>query len=83
MFMARTNEFREADFNQPGYSGNPRDYPEMPEYHAMGEGRIHYHCVASGKYRYVLPSEYRYFHHNRLNEDGTYKTNYSDYGIIV
>ncbi len=83
MFMARTDEFRQADFNQPGYSGNPRDYSEMPEYHAMLEGRIHYHCVASGKYRYVLPSEYRYFHHNRLNEDGTYKTNYSDYGITV
>ncbi len=83
MFMARTDGFRQADFNQPGYSGNPRDYPEMPEYHAMLEGRIHYHCVASGKYRYVLPPEYRYFHHNRLNEDGTYKTNYSDYGIIV
>ncbi len=81
MFLARTDEFRQADFNQPGYSGNPRDYPEMPEYHAMGEGRIHYHCVASGKYRYVLPPEYRYFHHNRLNEDGTYKTNYSDYGL--
>ena len=81
MFMARTDEFRQADFNQPGYSGNPRDYPEMPEYHAMLEGRIHYHCVASGKYRYVLPPEYRYFHHNRLNEDGTYKTNYSDYGL--
>jgi len=81
MFMARTSEFREADFNQPGYSGNPRDYPEMPEYHAMLEGRIHYYCKATGKYRYVLPPEYRYFHHNRLNEDGTYKMNYSEYGI--
>jgi len=83
MFMARTNEFREADFNQSGYSGNPRDYPEMPEYHAMLEGRIHYYCKAMDKYRYVLSPEYRYFHHNRLNEDGTYKMNYSDYGIMV
>jgi len=81
MFMARTEEFRNADFNQPGYSGNPRDYPEMPEYHAMLEGRIHYYCKATNKYRYVLPPEYRYFHHNRLNEDGTYKMNYSDYGL--
>jgi len=47
MFMARTNEFRMADFNQPGYSGNPRDYPEMPEYAAMLEGRIHFHCKAT------------------------------------
>ena len=81
MFMARVDEFRGMDFNQPGYSGNPRDYPEMPEYHAMAEGRIHHYCVATGKYRYVLPPEYRYFHHNRLNEDGAYKTNYGDYGL--
>lgn len=81
MFMARTEEFRNADFNQPGYSGNPGDYPEMPEYHAMMEGRIHHYCKATGKYRYVLYPEYRYFHHNRFNEDGTYKMNYSDYGI--
>lgn len=69
MFMARTEEFRNADFNQPGYSGNPRDYPEMPEYHAMAEGRIHYHCKATGKYRYVLPPEYRYWHFNRINSE--------------
>lgn len=69
MFMARTEEFRQADFNQPGYSGNPRDYPEMPEYHAMGEGRMHYYCKATGKYRYVLPPEYRYWHFNRINPE--------------
>lgn len=81
MFMVRTEDFRQADFNQPSYSGNPRDYPEMPEYHAMLEGRMHYYCKATERYRYVLPPEYRYFHHNRLNEDGTYKTNYTDYGL--
>lgn len=83
MFMARVVDFRQADFNQPGYSGNPRDYPEMPEYHAMLEGRIHYYCQAAGRYRYVLGPEYRYWHHNRTNEDGTYKTNYTDYGIVL
>lgn len=83
MFLARASDFRNADFNQPGYSGNPRDYPEMPEYHAMLEGRIHYYCKATERYRYVLGPEYRYFHHNRFNEDGSYKTNYGDYGIVV
>ena len=81
MFMARTDEFRQADFNQLGWDGDVTKLSEMPEYAGMMEGRIHFHCVASGKYRYVLPPEYRYFHHNRLNEDGTYKTNYSDYGL--
>lgn len=79
MFMAKTDEFRQADFNQPGYSGNPRDYPEMPEYHAMLEGRIHYHCVANDKYRYVLPPEYRYWHFNRTTQDGMLETDMSKY----
>lgn len=69
MFMARTDEFRNANLNQPGYSGNPRDYPEMPEYHAMLEGRIHHYCKATGKFRYVLPPEYRYWHFNRINAE--------------
>lgn len=81
MFLTRTSDFKSANFNQPGYSGNPRDYSEMPEYHAMLEGRIHYYCKATNRYRYVLPPEYRYWHHNRFNEDGSYKTNYSDYGL--
>jgi len=83
MFLVKTEDFRQADFNQPGYSGNPRDYPEMPEYHAMLEGRMSYYCKSVGRYRYVLPAEYRYFHHNQFNEDGSYKTNYADYGINV
>ncbi len=81
MFMARTNEFRQADFNQPGWDGDVKKLSELPEYAAMLEGRIHFYCKANNKYRYVLPPEYRYFHHNRLNEDGTYRTNYSDYGL--
>lgn len=81
MLMARRADFLAADFSQPGYSGNPRDYPELPEYHAMLEGRMHYYCKATGRFRYVLGPEYRYFHHNRTNEDGSYKTNYADYGL--
>lgn len=79
MFLARTEDFRNADFNQPGYSGNPRDYPEMPEYHAMLEGRIHYYCRATGGCRYVLPPEYRYWHHNRTTQDGQLETDMSKY----
>mgnify|MGYP001578877350 CR=1 FL=1 len=82
MFMARTDEFRQADFNQPGWDGNPHVIGgPFPEYWALLEGRIGLYCKHTNKYRYVLPPEYRYFHHNRLNEDGTYKTNYSDYGL--
>lgn len=80
MFMVRTEEFRNMDFNQPGYSGNPRDYPEIPEYHGMLEGRIHHYCKANNKYRYVLPSEYRYWHHNRINsETNHFETDLSKY----
>lgn len=79
MFMARTIDFRNIDWNQPGYSGNPRDYPELPEYHAMGEGRMHHYCVATGRYRYVLPPEYRYWHHNRTTQDGQLETDMSKY----
>lgn len=82
MFMARTDNFRNADLNQPEWDGDVKNHPEMPEYHAMLEGRIHHYCKATGKYRYVLPPEYRYFHHNRLNEDDSYKMNYADYGIV-
>lgn len=69
MFMARTDEFRNADFNQPGWDGDVTKHPEMPEYHAMLEGRIHHYCKATGKYRYVLPSQYRYWHFNRINPE--------------
>lgn len=79
MFMTRTKEFRNIDWNQPGFSGNVRDYPEMPEYHAMAEGRIHHYCKANNKYRYVLPPDYRYWHHNRLNEEGNFETRYDRY----
>ncbi len=61
MFLVRVNEFRNANFNQPGYTGDPRDYDTMPEYHAMNEGRMEYHCRESGQHRYVLGPEFRYF----------------------
>lgn len=79
MFLARTSDFRQANFNQPGYSGNPRDYPEMPEYHAMLEGRIHYYCKSTNCYRYVLGPEYRYWHFNRTTQDGWLETDLNKY----
>lgn len=79
MFLTRLDDFRQADFNQPGYTGNPRDYPEMPEYHAMLEGRISYYCKSVGRYRYVLPPEYRYWHFNRTTQDGDIETDISRY----
>jgi hypothetical protein len=78
MFLARTQEFRYADFGQPGYSGNPRDYDTMPEYHAMLEGRMEYHCRLVNKYRYVLGPEYRYWHHG-LTTDGHWELDRSKY----
>ncbi len=80
MFLVKVDEFRNADFNQPGYSGNPKDYDTMPEYHAMLEGRMEYHCRQSGQFRYVCPSQYRYFHHNVLTENGYFDTDYKKLG---
>ncbi len=79
MFMVRVDDFRSADFNQPGYTGNPKDYDTMPEYHAMLEGRMEYHCQKSGQDRHVLGPEYRYWHHNRLNKDGHFETDRTKY----
>jgi hypothetical protein len=80
MFLARVNEFRHADFNQPGWDGNV-NIPggPMPEYWAMLEGRMELHCRATGQYRYVLGSEYRYYHFNRLRADGHFETDTSKY----
>ena len=80
MFLVNVEDFRQADLNQPGYSGNPNDYPEMPEYHGMLEGRMSWYCRGVGRYRYVMPSEYRYWHFNRLTEDGHFETDLSKYG---
>lgn len=64
MFLARTKEFRQADFNQPGWDGNT-DIPggPMPEYWGMLEGRIELYCRQTNQFRYVLNEQYRYWHH--------------------
>lgn len=64
MFLTRTKKFRRADFNQPGWDGNV-NIPggPMPEYWGMLEGRIELWCRMTGKYRYVLGPNYRYWHH--------------------
>ena len=80
MFMARTEEFRNADFNQPGWDRNPHvPGGPMPEYWSMAEGRIELHCRAANKYRFVSPPEYRYWHHNRFNDKGLFEIDYSKY----
>lgn len=79
MFMTRVEDFRRADFNQPGWDGDVTKMSEMPEYAAMLEGRIHFWCKYTNRYRYVLGPEYRYIHHNRFNTDGTYYTDYKEW----
>jgi hypothetical protein len=80
MFLARVDEFRNADFNQPGWDGNV-DIPggPMPEYWAMLEGRMELYCRATGQWRYVLGPEYRYWHFNKINKDGFFETDLSKY----
>jgi len=79
MFLVNVDNFRSMDFNQPGFDFEVTNHPEMPEYHAMLEGRIHYHCVTANRFRYVLPPEYRYWHHNRLTKEGLFEVDYSKY----
>jgi len=79
MFMCKRLDFLNIDWNQPGYSGNVRDYPQMPEYHAMLEGRMEHYGRHVDRYRYVLERRYRYWHHNRLGADGYYEVDYSKY----
>jgi hypothetical protein len=80
MFLARVDEFRNADFNQPGWDGNV-NIPggPMPEYWAMLEGRMELHCRVTGQYRYVLGPEYRYWHFNKLTENDMFETDLSKY----
>lgn len=81
MFMAPTDEFRQADFNQPGWDGNV-NVPggPMPEYWGMLEGRMELYCKQTGQVRFVCPPEYRYWHHNRINSvSGMFETNYNRY----
>ncbi len=74
MFLVNVRQFREMDFNQPGWDGDTNiEGGPMPEYHGMLEGRIHHYCVAENRYRYVLSPEYRYWHWNRINKDGNFE----------
>jgi len=83
MFLARVDEFRNADFNQPEWDGNV-NIPggPMPEYWGMLEGRMELFCRMTGQYRYVLGPEYRYFHHNVLDENGYFDTDYKKLGWL-
>ncbi len=80
MFLCRVNEFRSANFNQPGWDGNV-NVPggPMPEYWGMLEGRMELHCRVTGQYRYVIGPKYRYWHFNRLNDKGLFETDRSKY----
>lgn len=80
MFLACTDEFRQADFNQPGWDGNV-NVPggPIPEYWAMLEGRMELYSCTTNQWRYVLPPEYRYWHHNRLRQDGHFEIDRSKY----
>lgn len=81
MFLARVHEFRNADFNQPGWDGNV-NIPggPMPEYWGMLEGRMELYCrQITNQRRYVLGPEYRGWHHNRLNDKGLFETDRSKY----
>ncbi len=77
MFLVKVDDFKNMDFNQPGWDKNT-DIPggPMPEYHAMLEGRIHHYCKHVNRSRYVLSSEYRYWHFNKIKADGSFELDY-------
>jgi hypothetical protein len=80
MFLARTKEFRNADFDQPNWDGDVNiSGGPMPEYWGMLEGRMELHCRVTGQYRYVLGPEYRYWHFNRLTKDDLFETDLNKY----
>lgn len=80
MFLTRVNEFRNANFNQPGWDGNVNiSGGPFPEYWALLEGRMELYCKQTNQCRYVLGSEYRYWHFNRLNKEGYFETDTSKY----
>lgn len=80
MFLTRVSDFRQADFNQPGWDGNPHVLGgPFPEYWALLEGRMALYCKHTNRYRYVLSPEYRYWHFNRTTQDGYLETDMSKY----
>lgn len=80
MFMVRTEDFRQADFNQPGWDGDVHvPGGPFPEYWALLEGRMELYCRYVNRYRYVLPPEYRYWHFNRTTQGGQLETDLGKY----
>lgn len=80
MFLVSVDKFKQMDFNQPGWDGNAHvEGGPIPEYWGMLEGRMDLYCKYIHKFRYVLSPEYRYWHHNRLNNEGHFETDYSKY----
>ncbi len=78
MFLVRRLDFLNANFNQPNWDrrviipGGP-----MPEYWGMLEGRMELYCRSINKMRYVLGSEWRYWHHNKTNKDRNFELDYT------
>lgn len=72
MFLVKVNDFKNMDFNQPGWDGDVTKLPQMPEYHGMLEGRMALYCKFVNRYRYVLGSNYRYWHWNRIDANGNF-----------
>jgi hypothetical protein len=64
MFLVKSSDFRNADFNQPGWDGNI-NIPGGPDgmYWGMMEGRMDIYCRSVQRYRYVMDQKYRYWHH--------------------
>lgn len=80
MFMVRLDDFKNMDFNQPGWDGNV-NVPggPFPEYFSLLEGRMELYCRVVKKFRYVLSSEFRYWHFNRHNDKGLFQLDCSKY----
>lgn len=80
MFMVKVEDFLFADWNQPGWDGNV-NVPggPFPEYWSLLEGRMELYCKIVGRHRYVLPPEYRYWHHNKLTPEGYFETDRTKY----
>ncbi len=74
MFLVKVDDFRNMDFNQPGWDGNVHvPGGPFPEYFALLEGRMELYCRSVNRHRYVLAPEYRYWHFNKIDKDGNFE----------